>query len=520
MSTPLDFAALLSRDYKPAKLAQIQPKPGDAARRLEEHYFTKRRAATLMNIKDDDDNTKLHRNHHRRRSHGLHSHGHIQKQSRLIEQYIRSEVAIVGDDDFVNHVVGRGGEASPTTIVLVGGPMLMSDSAGSGHAASVMMEKFKHEEETNRLVMQLVSKTPTYRIHLPPSERNDDDDIDDGDNNNDKNTDSRNAKKNGKNYKLKSLSDYIPIPPQSRSIQELRHEFPPAFHNVELDDWESKIDWEGCGQEEDMVTKNYLRGKQNKPDVLSDATALTVGSSNTTGNTDVESTTTVEGSSTAAAGSTPVVSDGKTPKQTSARILIPSSSSSSITTVSPNDPMLLLEKRCNPFLENMSFENLVSWSGDPIETAAMAAATPLIFELGVAGQSIAKMALPTCRPESFADSDVYRNRLHSEQQAKNAGGGTGAIKTAADAARQGTFAEKDETRKFIEQQQKRRRELEKSKTKRVRDAMASLGVMGSGRGRAITSSLMVSDRVLGSSHVRDTGIHVTWPPHFHLLHFQ
>jgi len=410
MSTPLDFAALLSRNYQPAKLTQIQPK-ADTSRRLEEHYLSKRRGnRALLKSSDDGDNIR-HRHH----------------------------AAVVAGEDGVD-----------------------------GHHESVM-EKLKRDEETNSLVMSLVSKTPTFRLLNKGRDGDDGDDGDDDDDDDDYDggkgdgtaATTTGYSSRGKNSSIKSLSDYIPIPPQPPSIQELRQEFSPKFHNVELDDWESKIDWDGDGQEH-----------QNDDEAMNQKATAPVISS--------------DDGATAAVGV--VGPDSST--STGLPTIVSSSPSSRITKTSPNDPMALLDKRRNPFLDNMSFENMVSWSGDPVETAAMAAATPLILELGVAGQSIAKSALPTHRPESFADSDAYRHRLHAEQEAKNTGGGTGAIKTAADAARVGTFAEKEETKKFIEQQQKRRRELEKSKTKRVRDAMSSLGVMGSGRGRAITSSLM------------------------------
>jgi len=154
------------------------------------------------------------------------------------------------------------------------------------------------------------------------------------------------------------------------------------------------------------------------------------------------------------------------------------------------DAMSLLEKRRNPFLENMNFDKLILWTGDPEEALRKARTEPLILELGVAGRSVAKFVLPNHRPMPYAKSNPYQARLELGD-AKSKGARTkGAVRSTAELNRGTLRADKEEMKAFVASRQSKRRQMAKDKTDRVKDAMGTMSVLGGGRGRTITSSLM------------------------------
>jgi Protein of unknown function (DUF3591) len=357
-SSTLDFAALLSRDYRPSSLAQITPK--------ETHVLRK--------------STQPH--------HGEDHHHHHKKSSADVKKH---------------HAEYAEEDKAATAI----------DDIGTQSVAATLLSKLEREERVNRLVLQLVAKTPAYKRHI---QKDGEDEIDAA------------AKLLWTDRSDTDLLQYIPKPPSSfvseppeENGEELRakkyrHGLPPAFHQVELSDWESKIDWEG-----------YKEAKEP----AATSTAKTLGAK---------------------------------------------------TSTSPNDPTELLQKRRNPFLESLDFENLVNMSESLEDIRKKADAVPLILELGVAGQSIAKHVLPSHRPEPFANSHEYQARMEASLG--------GEIKSTAELSKGTLHANKEDLERLIEQRQKKRRQMAKDKTNRVTEAMGTLGVLGGGRGRTITSSLM------------------------------
>jgi transcription initiation factor TFIID subunit 1 len=345
-SQPLDFAALLSRDYRPARLAQIIPKEKGNLQRPSTHH-------------GED-------HHYHAKKSGSHHHYH----------HLADEDQVVTE---------------------------LTETTGASTAQN-LLSKLEQDEKANRLVLQLVSKTPAYKRHM---QKDGEDEIDAA------------AKMLWTDRADGDLNSYIPKPPVSSLLEETeycqdsdedgrkksKHGFAPAFHQVELGDWESKIDWDG------------YKGTDNV-----------------------------------------------------------------VSSTSPNDPTALLQKRRNPFLENISFDNLISWSGSPEDVKKKAENVPLILELGVAGQSIAKHVLPSHRPTPYANSNEYQARMETSLGTE--------IKSTAELSKGTLHANKEDLERLIEQRQKKRRQMAQDKTSRVTEAMGTLGVLSGGRGRTITSSLM------------------------------
>lgn len=359
-SQPLDFAALLSRDYRPARLAQIIPKENGILRKTPHHH------------------------------HGDEHHHHHKKTGDYAEE-----------EDIATDAGGT-----------IGAPSTRS-----------LLSKLERDEMANRLVLQLVAKTPAYKKHI---QKDDEDEIDAA------------AKLMWTDRADADLLQYIPKPPISRVVEDVLdddeeeedgatrrkkyiHGLPSAFHEVQLSNWESKIDWEG------------YKGPNTK-----------------------ESTGSTPNASTSTPGTTHVTS--------------------------PNDPTELLKKRRNPFLESLDFSNIVSMSDSLEDIRKRADTVPLILELGVAGQSIAKHVLPSYRPAPYANSHEYQARMDLLSGRE--------IKSTAEISKGTLHANKEDLERLIEQRQKKRSQMAEDKTNRVTEAMGTLGVLGGGRGRTITSSLM------------------------------
>jgi len=272
--------------------------------------------------------------------------------------------------------------------------------SNQGQTVSELPKKSKEDidEETVRLVLQLVSKTPAYIKHLHQDDEGNkgvDDDADD-----------------------LLIQSY---PKQQRN--EIK--FHPSFHQVELSDWESKIQWKGYKDGSDPGEETYNNNNN---------------------------------------------SNHRQRK---------------ISTESPNafNPESILQKRRNPFLENLDFGEMISWSGSKEDLASKANKLPLLLELGVAGQSIARHVLPSHRPIPCIKSDEYQRRMQLEWN-------TGDITSTAELSKGSLHADKEKLERLIKVRQEKRRQMAKDKTSRVTEAMGTLNVLGSGRGRTITSSLM------------------------------
>ena len=154
-----------------------------------------------------------------------------------------------------------------------------------------------------------------------------------------------------------------------------------------------------------------------------------------------------------------------------------------LTKTSPNDATALLQKRRNPLLENFNFEDHILWGGANDKSAIQKAQDmPLILELGVAGQSVARHVLPSHRPVPCVKSEEYRNRMEKDW--------TGDVTSTAELSKGTLHADKDKMERLIAQRQEKRRQMAKDKTSRVTEAMGTLDVLAGGKGRTITSSLM------------------------------
>ena len=258
---------------------------------------------------------------------------------------------------------------------------LLHDLQGQTEEDSTNQTKELEDEELGRLALQLVSKTPAYTRHLKQEEGTKI--VDDTD-----------------------LKKYITKPKLSGAGKV--NEFPPAYHQVELGNWELGIDWDGCGKTQSQPKTSIVSSRAIRPVKAEE----------------------------------------------------------------------LLKERRNPLLENISFDDIVSWSGSKEDVKKKAMQVPLVLELGITGQSIAPHVLPSHRPLPCVKSEEYQTRIQADW--------TGEIKSTAELAKGTLHADKDKTERFIQQRQEKRHKMEKAKTNRVLDAMSTIGALRGGRGRTIT----------------------------------
>jgi len=491
----MDFSSLLSRGYRPAHLSRIVPKERPKDFLKKEHHHN--------------------HNHH-------HNHHHHDSNEN------NEEFGGDGNKNAANE--GKNNEDND-----------LNTTATIGTTAGVSEDRFlaklEREERANRLVFQLVSKTPVYRKHLT---RDDDDDPkedaaarlewstkmmgDDADlksyapklrwvsplasalslasnnsnsgsnsnNNNDyaastvtieelseedendnadvdvdnkhstensssgkrNNTDNNNNNNQGESEETSKTDGSAGA--KKTFKKKKKNPFSSLFHQVELGDWESNIEWEGYKE------PSHNNNKNAKYSITTDSASADIVRSNNSAS--ISATTSGDSNDT---------------------------NNNSNGNGNAVDAMSLLQKRRNPFLENISFDKLVSWTGDPEEALEKARSEPLILELGVAGRSVAKYVLPNHRPLPYAKSDPYQARLELGD-AKSRGTTTkGAVRSTAELNRGGTLhVDKEEMERFVASRQTKRRQMAKDKTDRVKDAMGTMSILGGGRGRTITSSLM------------------------------
>jgi Protein of unknown function (DUF3591) len=149
----------------------------------------------------------------------------------------------------------------------------------------------------------------------------------------------------------------------------------------------------------------------------------------------------------------------------------------------PTDPMQLLLQPRNHWLDTLQFDNsTVNWEG--VSSTRKLAHIPLLLELGVAGQSVARHVFPSQRPPPGQQSAEYQLRMEREWDSGPQ------ITSTADVSKAGSLhADREKMELLIEARQKKRAQMAKDKTNRVTEAMGTLA-MGPGKGRTITSSLM------------------------------
>ena len=293
--------------------------------------------------------------------------------------------------------------------------------------------------ETSRLVLSLVSQTPNFARHLPK--------------------DANNAT-SARTTRNMLLSEYQPSPPPNNQLlpplsttgpSNVQQHIPSRFHEVELGDWESQIDWGDGGEDKETSLSQ-------KP-----SSSLST----------------------------------RKPPDPGGSLSHPHHHHHS------RDPMVWLQRRRNPYLDQLDFgeDSNVCWDGDDVERLLQKARqAPLLLELGVAGQSVARhvyqnTVLSAQRPTPALQSDEYRDRLDRDWSQSNPRGGSGPAPSSAAAAAAATtakgalHADKDKMEALIEARQRKRAQMAKDKTSRVTQAMGTMA-LGGGRGRTITSSLM------------------------------
>ena len=212
---------------------------------------------------------------------------------------------------------------------------------------------------------------------------------------------------------------------------------PCALHQVQLGDWESKIDWEG----------------------VTDAKKCTATSAPSLKSQSRVQSKSQQSSDTAAE-----------PKET-VQINLP-------------DPTAILSETYNLSLEAIDLDNLISWDGadaSPDFNERLARKMgKLILQDGIAGLSIATKsgAIAASNPTPFNQSDVYKRRMELKQS------GTGNVAAVGSLQKNHAALEKE-----IKARQEKRAQMAIEKKNRVIGALGKLD-LGGGTGRAITSSLM------------------------------
>ena len=211
----------------------------------------------------------------------------------------------------------------------------------------------------------------------------------------------------------------------------------PDLHEVEIGDWETKIDWDG------------LKKRGSK----SDAPASSGSSS---------------------AGAIVCV------PQTASSLRFANGAAKAIV-----DPKSLLSTPYNPDLDAMDFSAAISWLGadaPPGYNTSLARSVPLLLEMNVAGKSVALHAgAAPVRPTPFGSSSVYEGRYERDRSS---------VATSTATSLGSSFRpDGDKLEAIIKYKQERRAMLATKKSHRIMEALGTLG-LGGGKGRTITSSLM------------------------------
>ena len=387
-ASPLDFATLLSRDYRPARVARLIPREKELLKKKTHHSADG--DTTLGGDAADGHQQEHHHHHHHAKKEGM--------------------------------------------------PDLLVEDFPRGHKPDDMLRK-TNEEDTSRLALQLATKTQEYQRHsqVIGEEAKNANAVDDSD-----------------------LKKYLGI---SKALEDKTVSIfsaaglSPLFHQVELGDWESKISWEGY-QPDKYPNNNTTSQGQSADSEMKPRKAISSGHN-------IKEAATPDQSPNGGTGNGDADSTAVIARKTMV------------------NPMALLNMRRNPFLENISFDK-VSWTGDRDDVSQKALSQPLILELGIAGQSIARHVLPAHRPEPHIKSEAYQRRIEEDWK------GDGDMPSAAELVAKGSLhADKEKLERLIAQRQEKRRQMAKDKTSRVKEAMGTLdGVLAGGRGRTITSSLM------------------------------
>jgi hypothetical protein len=267
-------------------------------------------------------------------------------------------------------------------------------------------------EQRRDFVLRLVAQTPQFLHHLSRAERT----------------------------KVLEEGASLAMPPPVRHRGGARLEA--AFHPLALDDWESRINWQGVPDE-----------------------AVVVSSSSS----DMAATT------KEAADVPPVPTQAQLVRKARA----------------------FLAKPRNHFLDALVLdETTICWEGteDAAAWAAQANRVPLVLQMGVAGRSVAdKIYLGMAsgqRPCPATQEVAYQERMARDSNDSSSSMAAALLSSSADAtkAKGSLHHDKQKMEVLIEARQRKRAQMAMEKTNRITQAMGNR--LGGGRGRAITSSLM------------------------------
>jgi len=321
------------------------------------------------------------------------------------------------------------GAATSAVVSGEGGEHLHYSDAISDEAAA---KAYEASTLANKLVRTLVATTPAFLHHLEAAQGESDErkQQNEGDEETEERTETKKQREQWKaslaSRTQRLLEELIGCNPSESPplIPEYEGDFckfNSQLHEVEMGDWESKINWEGDTANNGVNRNNNQNGND------------------TTSRQSTKST-------------------------------------------KPTDPLQLLHQRRNHWLDSLEFDNTVDWEG--VASTRKLAPIPLLLELGVAGQSVARHVFPAQRPPPGVQSDEYQQRMEREWQ-----DGSSIISTA-DITKGGSLhADREKMERLIAERQAKRAQMAKDKTSRVTEAMGTLAI-GPGKGRTITSSLM------------------------------
>jgi hypothetical protein len=486
MMPSLDFEALLSREYRPARVTRLQPResfvpppsaqPSEQQQQQQQQQKKKKKSGSVVG-----DNSQQQRQQ--------------QQQQQQTENASSAAAAASAAGVMIPYHNSNNYNSSNDIFSTSTGGGTIGSAVGAADAVmyTITPQDLQRQEETRRLVLSLVTQTPEFLMHLEDDERQ-----------------RVLSQRNNIVQKSSTTSMFLLPSSSSSSSSSQLYQQPrrvvvvdPKFSEVNLSDWQSKIDWGGGGpDDDDSDSDNHddedgddgEKGDNNdNNDVQNDHEQGHEEEENNYDNHEQQ-----------------YDDDDDDNDDDDDDDDDDDSSSSEASTVELSDPRLLLHCPRNPFLDHLVFdETTVCWNGDDDELLARAARAPLILELGVAGRSVAKKLyqntvlsaqrpLPATRhlayearmDRDWCGSDEYHALLLAEDAASNGGTGTGTFAgSMADISRGTLHHDKEKMEALIQARQVRRAQMAKDKTNRVSAALGTLA-LGGGRGRAVTSSLM------------------------------
>jgi Protein of unknown function (DUF3591) len=319
------------------------------------------------------------------------------------------------------------------------------------------------DEITSRIVLKLVTQTNAFRRHLPEEVIQH----------------QEQTRQKDVQVLLNELGG--PKPPPPKPIQQLiQSDIPSRFHEVELGNWESKINWKGCASDSDDDENDEDEDDDGSTDEVDndaddrDNTSMKKSSSPQSTKVGIRSNSTIVSAEDNDEDNTTIINN----------------------MLNRSSAIELLERKRNPLLDNLILdETTVSWTGDPDDLLEKANRVPLILELGVAGRSVGRFvyqntALSAQRPMPALKSDAYLARVEREWSTQQPSLDMMSPDDALAMASKGSLHyDKEKMQALIEAKQKKRAQMAEDKKDRVAEAMGTMA-LGGGRGRTVTSSLM------------------------------